>query len=379
MIRLSQLISMANLRRKRANARGQIATFLLLVIVGVLIFALMTANLGQVALVSTNAANAADSASLYLASQLATKSHQLWESLGHKVQKCKKKGFFGSFFAIIFAIIMIVLQQYEFLPVAFAPTTTGAIAAAFGSTTAPIVAAGAIGGFIGGAVGGAVTGTNPLVGALQGAMIGASIGMGVGGGQSLAASFASSAGVKGGAAVAATGTGNAFAIAEASANAFNAFMASYAAPAGIAGGALSAGSSLFNSVMSDLAKSDAIAAAAKALSGLPESLRIQQGVIFRALSETVDDPTRVQDVNDADGDGNTQEQILRFLAWWDARVKALKDSVPTLATTVHQFVEGPLTRFHDAAQATYTQSPQDCAGPGVGYQPAVSGGDSSDD
>ncbi|MBI4322871.1 MAG: hypothetical protein HY596_01200 [Candidatus Omnitrophica bacterium] len=358
MIRLlRKLLSVANLRRKRAQARGQIATVLLLAIVAVLLFTLMTANLGQVSLVATNAANASDSASLYLASQLSTKSHQLWESLGHKTQKCQKKGFFGSLFAIIFAIVMIVLQQYEFLPVAFAPTTTGAIAAAFGSTTAPIVAAGAIGGFVGGAIGGAVTGTNPLIGALQGALIGASIGFGVGSAQNLAASFASSAGTKAGAAAAAVGTGSEFEIALAFAKEFNAFMASYAAPFAIGGGAFSAGTSLFNSVMSDLAKSDAIAAAAKALSGLPETLRIQQGVIFRALSETVDDPTKVQDVHDADGDGDTQEQIPRFLSWWDQRVKALKDNIPTMADTVSQFVNGPMTTFHDAAEATYKKPP----------------------
>ena len=71
MRRLQQLCSLANLTRSR-NAMGQVATFLLLITAGVLIIALATANLGQVAVHSTRVANAADSAALRLGSSLAT-------------------------------------------------------------------------------------------------------------------------------------------------------------------------------------------------------------------------------------------------------------------------------------------------------------------
>ena len=87
---LLKVISLKNLYDN--SEKGQITTLLLLMIVGVLAFVLVTANLGNISTVTTNLSNAADSAALYLASQLATRSNQLWEELDRETEKCKKGG-----------------------------------------------------------------------------------------------------------------------------------------------------------------------------------------------------------------------------------------------------------------------------------------------
>ena len=88
--------------------KGQVATFLLLMLVVVLIFAMLIANLGQVSLQATTVANAADSAALLLGSQLATTSNQIYTALGHGIQ-CRKGGFFTILLIIVVVIIGIVL------------------------------------------------------------------------------------------------------------------------------------------------------------------------------------------------------------------------------------------------------------------------------
>ena len=69
------------------STNGQMATILTLFMVGVLIFILVTVNVGSTGVKATVVRNAADSASLSIGSAVATRSFRLAETL--KVQtKC---------------------------------------------------------------------------------------------------------------------------------------------------------------------------------------------------------------------------------------------------------------------------------------------------
>ena len=174
---LEKITSLKNLSRARPS--GQIATLLMLVMVGVLVMIMVTVNLGKVSNTATSLSNAADSAALYLASQLATKSTQLYQGLGNETEKCHKGGFMAMFLAIIIAIIIVVvcIMFPAILPAMF--TVVNAAGATVASTMTLMVA-GALGGAVGGALGGAIAGTGVLSGAIQGAMIGAAIGSAAG-------------------------------------------------------------------------------------------------------------------------------------------------------------------------------------------------------
>ncbi|MDO8748246.1 MAG: hypothetical protein Q7J72_03905 [Candidatus Omnitrophota bacterium] len=168
---LRYLLKVTSLKNLYGNSeKGQITTLLLLMAVGILAFVLVTANLGNVANTTTNLANAADSSALYLASQLATRSNQLWEALDHETEKCKKGGLLALILAIVIAIIAIVIV------VATWGTGTGIAAMIMSIGLKGLMIAGAIGGAIGGAVGGAIAGTGAFRGALIGAVVGAAIG-----------------------------------------------------------------------------------------------------------------------------------------------------------------------------------------------------------
>ncbi len=345
MRRLRNLISLANLmiRERRGADRlgrgGQVATFLLLMIVAALIFVMMTANLGQVSLAATRVANAADSSSLLLGSQLATKSRVLGETLGSKGSPAKQKctsggGMLGPILAIIIAIIAIVAQQYELF--AFLGTILGATTA-----TGMAMTAGAIGGAVGGAIGGGITGggQGALVGAIQGAITGASIGYGMGSGAGMGGDFFGTA---------VAGVADAVFVPSAVG----------AAVGATAGAALSAGSNLYSGSVMDQMREDAIGAAGKKLSGLPEYDRIRETVVQRALMQTVDDPTKIQDnyqgCPDSDEDGNTTEMVPFFQVWWACRTKGIQAVVPVLTSLTQDFLNGPLATFESAAKAAMT-------------------------
>ena len=325
--RLKQLSSIDNLtaRATRARAGGQIATFLLLMIMAALVFALMTANLGSRAITATQASNAADQSALLLGSQLSTKALQLYEALGNRYEKCKRGGFLSIILAIVVAIVLIVL-------VVFCPPVGAAFMAMGLVGKAAIIAAGTLGGAIGGATGGAIAGTGAAQGAFQGAMVGAAIGMGV-------ASF-----------------GNAGVLAGPS---LPGAVPIWATPVlasttgAVVGGGLAIGSSLYNAVIQDSASAAALDAALKSLNKFPERMRMEQGVIFDALQRTVDDAERVPDENDVDGDGNTTEKLSRFIKLWDDRVngKDLRDKLKQLTDKTRDFVNGPLAEFRQAADA----------------------------
>ncbi|MCX7767285.1 MAG: Tad domain-containing protein, partial [Candidatus Sumerlaeia bacterium] len=113
---IRNLSSLNNL--KKSNLSSQVATLLILIIAAMLIFVLIVANVGQVSNYATNLSNAADSASLFLASQIATKAYQLsmslMQSCGRPHRCCQKTGLLSTLLSIIVAIIAIILSYFTF-------------------------------------------------------------------------------------------------------------------------------------------------------------------------------------------------------------------------------------------------------------------------
>ncbi len=331
-----KVISLKNLYGN--SEKGQITTLLLLMIVGVLAFVLVTANLGNISSVTTNLSNAADSAALYLASQLATRSNQLWEELDRKTEKCKKGGMLSLILAIVIAIIAVVVTIFT------AGAGIGFMAwAAQNIVTLMIV--GAIAGAVGGAAGAAIQGTSILTGALMGAMVGAAIG-----------SCASAIG----AAVMTAPTTAAFAPVTAS------LVSSSSMQTAIGSATLSAigvGAKVYNEYVTQEMTFDAIRAAIKSINGLLEYDRYRESVFYQALSQTIDDSNKTDsdyvqlpvndktdtdgdgkidcyDPYDSDGDGDKKDAVLYFQYWWDRRVEALKSAIPKLEALTYLFLHG---------------------------------------
>ena len=351
MFYLKRLISLSNVMRHRARQRGQIATFLLLGLVAVLVFAIATANLGRLSLASLRASNTADSSVMLLGSQLATKASVQWNTLGKRLEKCQSSGMLAIVVAIIVAVVLIVVTWgaatplvAAMLPAIIAATGVTLATAVTIATTALMIGAGMVGGAIGGAIGGAAAGTGVVEGTVHGAVVGAALGSGV-------------------AAGAAMGPASAAAISPAMASTSGA----------IAGGALSAGSSLYSGSVKEQMTSDAFTVAAKALSGLPEKDSIREIVFLQSLGQTVNDPNRTANANnpndtgacywpakvpvsgdpfDANANGNTKESIPCFEYWWDRRVDQLKQPLTTLGGDVEAFLNGPLAAFEGSTQAT---------------------------
>ncbi len=296
--------------RSRRGVRGQIATFLILLMVVILIFTMVTANLGQVSLAATRLANASDAAALMLGSQLATFGNQYSGQLGGDTEECHKEGPLITVLAIITIIVALIIF------VASGGTLTPASMALIATV------AGALGGGIGGIIqyGG-------LKGFLMGALQGAAIGAAIGGGAYVAAGI------------------------------FGATVAAL-----LAGGFVGAGLKILASVLIDQMKSDAFQALAKKLQALPPDLAMQQGIIFLALSRVVDDPTLVPDTYDLNGNGNTTEQVPRFLWWWDRRLEDIKIALGDMPQTIRDFVNGPLESMRDFARSTYQTSGSPIAG-----------------
>ena len=70
--------------------RGQVATFLIILMVIVLIMGLFLTNLGQLSAEAVTVTNAADASTLFLASQLASKANSLCTSISkqHDLDDC---------------------------------------------------------------------------------------------------------------------------------------------------------------------------------------------------------------------------------------------------------------------------------------------------
>ncbi len=325
-------ISAANLGK--GSLCGQTATLMILIIVFILSLILLTLNIGQVGLKGTKLANAADTASLSLASQLASKAKLLGENLGSGtfvLAKCKKGGILGTVLAVIGALIAIAISPF-----------CGGMS---------LIALAAIGGMIGGMIGGALTSNNPLTGGLLGAVQGAAIGA------SMGYAFGASAAYPG----------------CLWAESFSGMSAT-----GLALGSLTVAGTIFNAAMTETDSATAFRSITRQLNGLSEESRIRETVLFSALSQTVEDPNKTdantvwyakgqwQDSNgvwqhfdgdtplvgpnpfDAELDGNTQKKVSKFVWWWDQRVRAIKeDEGAAVNAAAYNFVNGPLKNFYN--------------------------------
>lgn len=396
--KLKKISSAANLGK--GSVSGQMATLLVLVMAGLLIFVLTTINIGQVAGNSSKLSNAADSAALLLASQLATKSHYIYKSLGDKWEICKKGGMLHIVLAIVIAIIVIVVASY-LAPAIFAvlgPTfaTAATATAPAALTTIGAISAGAAGGFVGGAIGGGiVSGTvgGTVMGAAQGAAIGASIGYGYAGMAGLQSGTTTTIGSSG----MMEGIGSAISgsnVASVGGGMSTLTIPTYVGTGAAVMGGLSTGASIYNAAVAEQNVSSAMSRISKALNGLPtETERFRESAFLRGLSLTVDDPNTTKemdycqetmegwpaeldkkefkckerfDPDDIDGDGDIEERIPWFLYWWDRRIDVLKKgfSLDKLKGIIDRFLNGPLEKFKKAAESQYALPTENSTGCG---------------
>jgi len=324
--------SLGNL--KKDKPQGQISTLLILMIVVILIMILTTVNLGQLSISTTNLSNVADSSSLYLASQLATRSYSLYKALGNSTSQCKSGGWASMFFAVVFAVVAVVVTWgYA------APVVIGAAAAA---------------GAVGGAIGAAYAGTSVLQGAVQGLIIGAAIGSGAGSGATTGAEAGTALATEEAMSVLEAGQAAGLTTAQINAQLASINVVGYttagATVGAVAGGTLSAAASAYNAYVADQSQSAAIAAASRSLNGLPDYDLYRESIFLQVFSQTVDDPNKDTDTRDLDGDGKIDEKISHFLYYWDDRIKYLKGVIPTLKSITDNFVNGTLEDFKDYIQ-----------------------------
>lgn len=356
---LKKTTSLNNL--KSASRAGQIATLLILMIVGLLILILVTVNIGQVSVTNTSLSNTADSAVLSLASQLSTRASMTYHNLGDKMKKTARTGALGVVLAVVLAII-----------------TVATLGASSPYTVPAAIAAGAIGGAVGNvAVQGSCTWGTVGTGALQGAIIGAAIGGG-------AAQLGTSGATVGGTGVGAPSSTLALELVDL--GFISPAEMAITVPTGVtiitsstigatAGVTLAAGSNLYNTSVSERAVAKALSEAHKAVNGLMDYDRFRESVFLQALTQ-VDDPNKEKDdgkytyidasgqkltidcEKDLNSDGQSDDEIPRFYKWWDSRVKDLKAIVPVLKGIIEGYFNGPFADFRNFSEVQYTQQCQ---------------------
>ena len=278
-----------------AKASGQIATMLILFMVVILLLILTTVNLGNISVKTTIVSNAADTAALLLASRLASRSRQMFDSLikdpderkeyerdhNKVVKSCVKTGILpGIIGGLVVAVGLFVPGLHFLLPLigTFGVTTTGGVIAA---TT--LVGAGVGAGA--GALAGKISGIGAGAGAMQGAMVGASV---AGGYLAFGTGFGSS--------------GTIFSV--------PGFAVAGSLSGAIIGTILGAASSLYNQYVRQAMVAERIS---KQIENIEDDYtRITEEVINAAMSLVVDDPNKEPDKYDLDSDGDTQELIPAF-------------------------------------------------------------------
>lgn len=325
---------------------GQIATYLIFFMIITLILIMVTVDIGEVSLRATTLSNAADSAALYLGSQIATQSNITFKNNDSKTKKCYTGGLAGIISAIVVAIIAVVLISTGVL----APLGIAALNTAAGIATVAVAAGaakmfgdayvagtyrGAIGSFVQGAIigaaiaGGAVYLNNPFALGPKATMLDAVIGV-------------TTNVVLPTLAVAATAYNNLQVV------------------KGI------------NLTLDNINKS---------LNSLPPKTRFRAQAFLQALSATVDDPNMEKDnslmfsydrdnadndnnpntgaellfLGDSDGDYNTDELVPAFQNWWwfyfgQLRFEDWKLRDPSF---LNGFIDGPLTDFMNSVKSMY--------------------------
>lgn len=318
--RIRHLTSFNNFRSDKLES-GQIATVMILFMIVLLVFVLVTVNIGNVSFQGTLISQAADAGALALGSGLATKARAIADALrdecGSATRCCKKTGAAAGVFAFIAALI-----------VAIASCISGCVAMPL--LIAVCMAAGAAGG----AIGASYAGTDMAQGVAMGAIIGACVGMAAGGIGGAMISGGSEA-MMGGVVVMET--------------------APIVAGAGTAMlGVMGTAASLYNAYNADQMYIDAFAEVSKKLNALNERDRYREGAFMAALSVVVDDPNKVKDDRDLDDDGNTAELASAFLNFWDNRIDNIRAQTAVMTPVVVQFIEGPLRNFRDFVNGAIT-------------------------
>lgn len=303
---------------------GQIATILLLFIVAALILVLVTMNIGTVSSKTMAVVTGADTAGMYLGSNLASRSNSLYHALGDDTRVCVKGGLLGLIAATIAAIVVTVISYGSM-------SWYGAmlVAAAAGA------AAGAAGQYI-------IHGT--AAAAAQGAAMGGMIGLAIGSGPAAVYSWsygtAYSAAIAGGATTeAAVSTATAAAagvMASASGVAFSVGVSTVAGAA-----------AAYNAALTLDVNGAAIRSLVNAMNGLPEFEGIRENTFFQALQQVVDDPNKVVDVDDLDGDNNTSEEISAFVYWWNDHIADLKASLGQKGDDIAEFLQEVFIPFFE--------------------------------
>ncbi len=416
--KFKKLCSINNLLQD-SRIRGQVATYMLMMIGAALTFTLAMASLSQLTSRTTAIDDAADQAALTLASRIANKSNQYYVALGERTKICKGTGLLGKILAIIIVVIIIIIS-------CFLPPGAGC---AWGGSVAFIVLA-ALAGAAGGAIGGAIDGSGAARGALTGAIIGAALGAAAAGVAGIAAGAGAGAG--GGAVAGATGAEGATlaiptgygAVAAGGGTTLLGSMATAVLPASllalatptvmmVVGGVmvgLTAASAFYNAYVSSQITADAMAALARSTQGLGEQRGLRESTFMQALLKTVDDPNRTRFPgsnqggchwpnsnspfanqvgdhgsmvpggkaidDDLNANGSLDEPIPCFLVWWNQRMHALKRGAvgrAPLPQAVKQFVMGqpnvvdaPLERIRAIARHQYTWSDSQIWGSGWG-------------
>lgn len=327
---IRRLTSLDNLSPFR-NQRGQIATVLIVSTVALLVFALVTLNIGNASISSTSVANAADAGALKLGSLCATQSRAIWNSLEQSTESCEDTGWASFIVAIVIAIIAIIL-------VVFCPALGGvgwAALTSFASATSAIAGAGlttlaiagAVGGAIGGGITGAATGQNGgwAGGALAGAQIGAAVGcLAAGGAQGLSGSTTGSTTVGGQSLnlgtyeMAVPGTSTIVTVSP------SLYIPEVAIPISQStAGFLGAGMSSTGLTLSGVSVNDANKSTSQAqeqfgqmLANMADRDRFRESVIMDVINRLADDPNMSADVVDSDADGLASTENVSDVQIW---------------------------------------------------------------
>lgn len=327
---MKRSISFRNLL-KAGNSRGQIATLLIMLTVVLLIFVMVTMNIGETSLMSTRIANAADAATLSLASQLSTKSRQFAEGLKHSdaqhtshTEACVATGAAAIICAIVLVIVAIVILICSW--------GGGAPASAKLIVLAVAILAGAVGG----AVGGAIAGTGAWQGAAQGAAVGAALGACyVGAGMP---GMTMEAAMPAGASTIGTGTGYVGLEGELIAAPIMVPVTSVSWGLMLRG-ALGLAAVDYNQKVQDKMAEKQIDFFIKMMGNMNEKDRMRESAFMTALSQIVDDPNMSADTIDTNFNGNTAELVSNFQIWVFKRLDYFGTLVGDCITPINGFFD----------------------------------------
>lgn len=306
---LRQLKNTASLNNlKNAGRGGQVATLLILFLVVMVMFILVTVNIGAVSKRATHLANSTDGAALVLGSPLASYAYNLYKLLGNRTEKCKKGGMLSSFIAF-FAALVVTIASYGSM-----------------SWVWVVVLAG-VAGMVGGALGAAIQGDSGTAIAM-GAVRGLAIGVAVGAGGTLPGWGPAVFGTTLMAGVSATALMTAVIVLTAATFAATMYTAYVSMQMSLA-------------IMSVLARY---------FKRLPRNQNMAEQVFYYAFSNEIDEQATVPDVDDLDGDGSTTNLVPRFAYWWRDHMQNVIANSGGCTAPTQRFIEDALIPFYENAK-----------------------------